>query len=113
MNELGRVMARGQTNMNRVGCSGGSIVVFQSLSKRIRGNAHDRIHLWIKIMWPPQGLDGNAVLLDFVDCSFEVLFANEAQESAKIVCPAKHPRRQNLLYFSPLGLKLVDCGLQV
>jgi len=95
MNELGRVMARGQTNVDRVGCSGGSIIVFKSLSKRMRGNAHDRIHLRIKIVWPPQGLDGNAVLLYFVDCSFEVLFANKAQESTKIVRPAKYPRRQN------------------
>ena len=93
MDELGCVMARGQTNVDRMGCSGGSIIVFQSLSKRMRGNAHDRIHLRIKIMWPPQGLDGNAVLLDFVDCPFEILLADKGQESNKVVRSPQHPGR--------------------
>jgi hypothetical protein len=113
VNELGRVVAGGQANMDRVRCPGGPVVVFQSLSKRMRRDAHDRIYLGIKILRPSQGLDGNAVLLDFVDCSVEVLFANKTQESAQIVRTAKHSRRQNRLNFSPLGLKPVDYRLQV
>src|SRR5258708_32607202 len=95
MNEFGCVVARRQANMDRVLCSGGSIVVFQPLAKRMRGYAHNRIRLRIKIMRPAQGLDGNTVFLDFVDRAFEVLFANKAQEPNEVVRSAKKSRRQD------------------
>src|SRR5580692_9531210 len=58
-------------------------------------------------------MDGNAVLLDFVDGAFEILFANKRQQSSRVVRPPEHVGRQDVVYFSPFGLKLADRRLQV
>src|SRR5690349_11970527 len=77
MNELRRVVSWRQTNMDRMSSSGSSIIVFEPLAKGVGGDADDRIHLRIKIIRTTEGLHGNAVFLDLVDCSFKVLFANK------------------------------------
>ena len=108
MGELGHVSARWQTNANRVLCSGGSIVVVQPLSQRVRGDTDNRVHLRIKIMRSAEGLDRYVVLLNLCSCPFEVLFANECQKSNEIVRSAEHSRVQNGVQFSAFRLKLAD-----
>jgi len=88
-------MAWRQANVDRVLRAGVAIVFLQPLAQRMSRDSHDGIDLWIKIGGPPQGLDGNAVLFDLVDGSFEVFFADEAQEPDKIIRPAQDPGSQD------------------
>lgn len=81
--------------MDQMAFSGGAIIILEPLPQRMRCDTDDRIHLRVKVMGPAQGLHGNAVLFDFVDRSFEVLFANKAQKSNKIVRSAQHAGGQN------------------
>src|SRR5216683_2664684 len=76
-------------------------------------DADNGIHLRVKGFRAPQGVNRDAVLLNFVDGSFEVLFANKCQKSNVVVRPPEYPGRQYVIYFSPLGLKLADRRLQV
>jgi hypothetical protein len=55
----------------------------------------------------------NAVLLDFVDGSFEILVANKCQKSNRVVRPTEYLGRQDVVDFSPFGLKFADRRLQV
>ncbi len=77
------------------------------------GDADNGIHLRVKGFRAPQGVHRNAVLLDFVNGSFEVLFTNERQKSNVVVRPPEYPGRQYVIYFSPLRIKLADCRLQL
>ena len=61
----------------------------------------------------PRALHRNAVLLDLVDGSFEVLVTNKCQKSNGVVGPPEDAGRQDAIYFSPLGLKLVDHRFQL
>src|SRR5437879_4901387 len=106
-------MARGQANMNRAFCPAASIIIFKAFSKSVSSDADNGIYLWVKRFRPPQRVNCNAVLLDFVDGSFEVLFTNKRQKSNVVVRPPEYPGRQYIIYFSPLRLKLADCRLQV
>ena len=99
--------------MHGVSGASASIIIFEPLSQGMSGDAYNGVHLRIKRFRAPQGVNRNAVLLDFVDGSFEVLFANKRQEPNVVVRPPEYPGRQNVIYFSPLGLKLADCRLQV
>ena len=38
----------------------------------------------------------------------KVLFANKSQKPNKVVRPPEYTRRQDAIYFSPLGLQLAD-----
>jgi hypothetical protein len=76
-------------------------------------DADDGIHLRVKRFRAPKGLHRNAVLLDFIDGAFEMLFANKCQKPNKIVRPPEYARRQDVVYFSPFGLKFADRRLQV
>jgi hypothetical protein len=113
MNELGDVVAGGQTNMNGMVRAGASIIIFEPLSQCMCSYANNGIQLWIKRLWAAQRVHRNAVLLDFVDGSFEVLLANKSQKANKVIRPTEYARRHNRIDFSPLGLKLADCRLQV
>ncbi len=99
--------------MHGVSGASASIIVFEPLSQGMSGDADNGVHLRIKRFRAPQGVNRNAVLLDFVDGSFEVLFANVRQNPDVVVRPPEYPRRQYVIYFSPLGLKLADRRLQV
>jgi len=101
-------VARGQTDTNGMLCSGGSIVVVQALSQRMRGDAYNRIHLRIKIMRSTQGLNRNVVFLNLCGGPLEVLFANKGQKADKIVRSAEHSRVQNGVQFSAFRFKLAD-----
>lgn len=105
VNKLRNIVAGRQANTYLMLCSRCSIVLFESLSQSMSGHPDDGIHLWIKVLRPPQDLHGYAVLLDLVDSAFEVLFTNEGQKSNKIVSPTEHPGRQDCFQFSPLGRK--------
>jgi len=94
--------------MDRMFRARAPIVVFEPFSQRMSRHADNSIHLRIKRFWPSQGLHGDGVLLDFVNCSFEVLFTYKCQNSSMVVRPAEYARRQNVIYFSPLSLKLAD-----
>ena len=113
MNELGNVVAGGQANMNGMFRPGASIIIFEPLSQCMRSDADDSIHLRIERFRAPKGVHRNAVLLDFVDGSFEILVANKCQKSKRVVGPPEYPRRQDAVYFSPFGLKFADRRLQV
>src|SRR5208283_1186283 len=76
-------------------------------------DADNRIHLWVEGFRSSKSLHRNAVLLDFVDCSFKVLFANKSQKPNQVVRPPEYTRRQNAVNFSTLGLQLADRRLQV
>jgi hypothetical protein len=112
VNEFGNVVARGETDLNGMFRADASIVIFEPLSQGMSGNADDGIHLRVKGFRTPKGVHGNAVLLDFVDSSFEIFFANKCQQSNGIVCPPKYTGRQDVVYFSPLGLKFADRPFQ-
>ena len=99
--------------MHGVSGAGASIIIFEPLSQGMSGDADNGIHLRVKGFRTPQGVNRDAVLLDFVDGSFEVLFANKCKEPNVVVRPPEYPGRQNVIYFSPLGLKLADRRLQV
>src|SRR6266478_1569390 len=77
------------------------------------GDADNGIHLRVEGFRAPQGVNRNAVLLDFVNGSFEVLLANKCQKSNVVIRPSEYLRRQYVIYFNPLGLKLADRRLQV
>ena len=113
MNEFGNVVAGGETDLNCMFRSGASIVIFEPLSQGMSSDADDGIHLRVKRLRAPKGVHRNAVLLDFVDGSFEILFANKCQQSSRVVRPPKYVGRQDVLYFSPFGLKFVDRRFQV
>lgn len=72
------------------------------------GDADNRIHLRVKRLRPSKGLHRNAVLLDFVDCSFKVFIANKSQKPNQVVGSPEYTRRQDAVNFSPLGLQLAD-----
>ena len=99
--------------MHGVSGASASIIIFEPLSQGMSGDAYNGIYLRIKRFRAPQGVHRNAVLLDFVDGSFEVLFANVRQNPDVVVRPPKYPRRQYVIYLSPLGFKLADYRLQV
>jgi hypothetical protein len=99
--------------MNGMFCAGASIIIFEPLSQCMSSYPNNGIQLWIKRLWAAKRVHGNAVLLDFVDGSFEVLFANKSQEPNEVIRSTEYTRRQNVVHFSPLGLKLADCRLQV
>jgi hypothetical protein len=109
MNELGNVVAGGQANMNGVFRSATFIKIFEPPSQGMSGDADDGIHLRVKRFRAPEGVHRDAVLLDFVDGSFEVLFTDKCQKANMVIRSPEHPGRQNVVYFSPLGLKLADC----
>src|SRR5580658_7129218 len=113
MNELGNVVAGGQTNMNSMLCPGASIIVFEPLSQCMSGNADNRVHLWVKRFGSPESVHRDAVFLDFVDGSFEIFFANKCQQSSRVVRPPEYAGRQDVVYFSPFGLKFANRRLQV
>jgi hypothetical protein len=113
MNEFRNVVAGGKTDLNGMFGSGASIVIFEPLSQGMSSNPDDGIHLRIKRFRAPKCLHCNAVLLDFVDGSFEILFANECQQSNGIIRPPKYTGRQDIGYFSPFGLKFADRRFQV
>ena len=108
MNELGNVVPGGQANMNRMFRPGGSIIIFEPLSQCVSSDADDGIHLRIKRFRAPESLHRNAVFLDLVDCSFKVFFANKGKKPKEVIAPPEHTRRQDVVYFSPLRLKLAD-----
>jgi len=93
MNELGNVVAGRQTNMNGMFRPGASIIIFQPLSQRMSSDADNSIHLRVERFGAPEGLHGNAVLLDFVDGSLEILVANKCQKSNRVVCPPEYAGR--------------------
>ena len=76
-------------------------------------DADDGIDLRVKRLWAPERVYCDAVLFDFVESSLEILIANESQQADEVVRSAEHTRRQNAIYFSPLGLKLADRRLHV
>src|SRR5271169_358606 len=92
MNELGNVVAGGQTNMNGMLRPSASIIIFEPLSQCMSSDADNSIHLWVKRFRAPEGLHRNAVLLDFVDGSFEILVTNKCQKSNRVVCPPEYAR---------------------
>ena len=106
-------MSRWQTNLDCVPCSGGSVVILKPFAQCVGRDSNDCIHLRVKIRWTPKRLHSNAVLLNVVNRSLEVFFADKAQESNQIVGPAEHAGGQNRFQFSPLSLKLVDRGWQI
>jgi hypothetical protein len=106
-------MAGGQANMNGVFRPGAPIIVFEPLSQRMSSDANDGIHLWVKRFRAPKRMYRDAVLLDFVDRSFEILFADKCQKSNMVVRAPEYAARQNFVYFSPFGLKSADCRFQV
>jgi hypothetical protein len=73
----------------------------------------DGIHLRVKGFRAPEGMHGDAVFLDFVDGSFEVLFTNKRQKSNRVVRPPEYSGRQDIVYFSPFGIEFAYCRLQV
>ncbi len=81
MNELGNVVPGGQANMNGMFRPGASIIIFEPLSQGVSRDTDDGIHLRVKRFRASEGMYRNAVLLDFVDGSFEILFANKCQQS--------------------------------
>ncbi len=113
MNEFGNVVAGGETDLNGMFRSGASIIIFEPFSQCMSSNADDGIHLRVKRFRAPKGVHRYAVLLDFVDGSFEILFANKSQKSNGVVRPPEHARRQDVVYFSPFGLQFADIRLQV
>jgi hypothetical protein len=113
VNEFGNVVAGGETDLNGMFRSGAAIVIFEPLSQGMSSNPDDGIHLRVKGFRTPKGVHRNAVLLDFVDGSFEILFANKCQQSNGIVRPPKYTGRQDIVYFSPFGLKFADRRFQV
>ena len=92
---------------------GASIEIFEPLSQRMSSDADNGIHLRVKGFGAAKGVHGDAVLLDFVDCSFEILFTNKRQKPNMVVGPPEYAGRQKVLYFSPLGFKFVDRRLQL
>jgi hypothetical protein len=113
MNEFGNVVAGGETDLNGMFRSGAPIVIFEPLSQGMSSNADDGIHLRVKRFRTPKCVHRYAVLLDFVDGAFEILFANECQKSSRVVRPPKYIGRQDVVYFSPFGLKFADRPFQV
>jgi hypothetical protein len=93
--------------------SGASIVIFEPLAQGMSSNADNGIHLRVKRFRTPKGVHRYAVLLDFVDRSFEILLANKCQKSDGIVRPPENARRQDVVDFSPFGLKFAHRRLQV
>ena len=81
MNELGNVVSRGQANMDGMFRPGASIIIFEPLSQGVSRDADNGIHLRVKRFRAPKGVHCNAVLLDFVDGSFEVFLANKGEQS--------------------------------
>src|SRR5258708_4436894 len=77
MNELRNVVAGGQADMNGMFRSGASIIIFEPLPQCVSGDADDGIYLRVKGFRTPKGVHRDAVLLDFVDGSFEILVANK------------------------------------
>ncbi len=98
--------------MNGVVSSAVLVIIFQALPQRMGGYADDCVQLGIKGFRAPKGVDRDAVLLDLVDGTFKVLFANKRQKPDEVVGPPEHTGRQNVVYFSALRLKLADCRLQ-
>ena len=113
MNELGNIMARGQANVNGMFRAGTSIIVFQSLSQCMCSDANDGIDLGVKGIRASKCVHRNAIFLDFVDCALEILITHKRQNPNQVVGPPEHTRRQNGIYFSPLGRKLADRRLHV
>jgi hypothetical protein len=113
MNEFGNVVAGGETDLNGMFRSSASIEFFEPLSQGMSSNADDGIHLRVKRFRTPKCVHRYAVLFDFVDGSFEILFANKCQQSSRIVRPPKYTGRQDVVYFSPFGLKFADRPFQV
>src|ERR1700722_3736783 len=113
VNKFGNVVAGGETNLNGMVRSGASIVIFEPLSQGMSSNADDGIYLGVKRLRTPKGVHRDAVLLDFVDGSFEILFANKCQQSSRVVRPPKYAGRQDFVYFSPFGLESADRPFQV
>jgi hypothetical protein len=113
MNELGNVVAGGQANMNGMLRAGASIIIFKPLSQGMSSDADNSIHLWVKRFLAPKGVHRNAVLLDFLNGSFEILAANKCQKSNGVVGPSEYAGGQDVVYFSPFGLKLADRRWQV
>jgi hypothetical protein len=113
MNELGNVVAGRQANMDGMFRPGGSIVIFEALSQGMGSYADNRIHLRVKGFRAPKSVHGNAVLLDLVNGSFEVLLTNKCQEPNMVVRPSQYARTQNVVYFSPFGLKFANRRLQM
>ncbi len=58
----------------------------------MRSYANNGIQLRIKRLGAAKRVYRNAVLFDFVDCSFEILFANKGQKSHKVVRPPEYTR---------------------
>src|SRR5260370_9325335 len=99
VNELRHVMARGQADMNGVGRPSASIIIFQALPQSVGCHANDGVDLVIKVFRTPQGLHGDAVLLDFVEGALEIFFANKTKESNKIIASAPEPQRYHCVQF--------------
>ena len=99
--------------MNRTFRPGGSIIIFEPLSQCVSSDADDGIQLRVKRIRTPKCVHRYAVLLDFVDGSFEILFANKCQQSSRVVRPPEYAGRQDVVYFSPFGLKFANRRLQV
>ena len=112
VNELGNVVAGGQADMNGMFRPRRSIIIFEPLSQSVSRDTDDGIHLRIKGFRAPEGMHRNAVLLDFADGSFEILFANKCQKSSRVVRPPKYLGRQDVVHFSPFRLKFADRPLQ-
>ena len=74
--------------MNRVIRPDTAVIIFQPFPQRMSRYADDGVYLGIKVFWTPQGLNGNAVLLDFAEGSVEVFFAYKTQESNQIIASA-------------------------
>jgi hypothetical protein len=113
MNEFRDVVAGGQANMNGMFRTGASIIIFEPLSQRVCGDADDGIDLRVKRLRAPKRVHCDAVFLDFVDGSFEILFANKGQKANRVVRPPEYARRQDVVHFSAFGLKFADCRLHV
>ena len=98
--------------MNGVSCPGASVIIFESLSERVRSDANNGIDLWVKGLAATKGVDRDVVFLNVVNRSLEVLLANVGQKPDKIVGPPQYAGGQDLLNLRPLGLYFVDRRLQ-
>jgi hypothetical protein len=99
--------------MNGMFRPGTSIIIVEPLSQGVSGDADNRIDLRIKGFRAAQSVHCNAVFFDLVDGAFEIFFANECEKSNRVVSPPKYTGRQNVLYFSPFGLKFAGRPFQV
>jgi hypothetical protein len=112
MNELGNVVARGQADVNGVIRTSTLVIIFEPLPQCMGSDADNGVHLRIKGFRPPQGPHGDAVLLNLIDSTLEVFFADKIQKPNKIIRPTDHSGSQDGFQFSPLSLKPADCRWQ-